>query len=170
GPRGARAAAHRPAVDLGLRALARVPRRGRRHGRKPLLLRDRALRAVRALLVPADLHVSALDHDAPHGDRERPARDPLSPAAAGRRRRRRRPRPPPPPAVRRTGELRQASPRVLAAGAGLLVLILVAAILGFAFGRGGSSFTRTLPGRADVQTLLKGIPQHGNVLGEATAR
>src|SRR5436190_18346804 len=76
----------------------------------------------------------------------------------------------PPPAVRRKGERRQASPRVLAAAAGLLVLILVAAILGFAFGRGGSSSTRTLPGRADVQTLLKGIPQHGNVLGKATAR
>ena len=30
--------------------------------------------------------------------------------------------------------------------------------------------TGTLPGRADVQTLLKGIPQHGNVLGKATAR
>jgi protein-disulfide isomerase len=73
-----------------------------------------------------------------------------------------------PPAVRRKGE-RQASPRVLAAGAGLLVLILVAAILGFTFSRGGSSSTSTLSGRADVQTLLHGIPQHGNVLGKATA-
>jgi protein-disulfide isomerase len=64
---------------------------------------------------------------------------------------------------------RQASPRVLAAGAILLVLILVAAIVGFTFGRGGSSSAGALSGKAQVQALLKGIPQHGNVLGQATA-
>ena len=42
--------------------MARVRRRRDRHRRQPLLLGDRALRSLRALLVPADLHVSALDH------------------------------------------------------------------------------------------------------------
>lgn len=52
-------------------------------------------------------------------------------------------------------------------------------MFGFTFGRGGSSSPSTvpqrgslvnaLPGAADVQSLLKGIPQRGNVLGKATA-
>src|SRR5438094_854798 len=78
-------------------------------------------------------------------------------------------RPAVPPPVQRKGQRRHASPRVLATGAALLVLILVAAILGFSFGRGGSSAPTTLSGAADVQTLLKGIPQKGNVLGKTTA-
>ena len=84
----------------------------------------------------------------------------------------------PPPPVRAKGQRRQASPRVLAAGAGVLVLIVAAVVLGFTFGRGGSSpatvpqrgsLVNALPGAADVQTLLKGIPQHGNVLGKSNA-
>jgi len=82
--------------------------------------------------------------------------------------RRRRAGPAVPPPVQKKGQRRQASPRVLTAGAALVVLILVAAIVGFSFGRGGSS-AKTLSGAADVQTLLKGIPQRGNVLGKATA-
>ena len=43
---------------LGLRALVRVRRHGDRDRGEPVLLGDRRLRAVRALLVPAHLHVS----------------------------------------------------------------------------------------------------------------
>ena len=73
GPRRrARPAACDPAGALGLRALGGVRRRRDRDRRQPLLLRDRALRPLRALLVPADLHVPALDPDAArcacHGD------------------------------------------------------------------------------------------------------
>lgn len=85
----------------------------------------------------------------------------------------------PPPRVRRKGERRQASPRVLAAGAVVLVLIIAAVVLGFTFGRGGGSsssavpsrgsLVNALPGASEVQSLLKGIPQHGNVLGRSTA-
>jgi protein-disulfide isomerase len=84
------------------------------------------------------------------------------------KRRRRAGRPAVPPPVQRKGQRRQASPRVVAIGTGLLVLIAVAAILGFSFARGGSS-AKTVSGAADVQTLLKGIPQQGNVLGKSTA-
>jgi protein-disulfide isomerase len=85
------------------------------------------------------------------------------------KRRRRAGRPGAPPAVQRKGERRQASPRVLAIGTALLVLILVAAILGFSFAGGGSSAPTRLTGAAEVQTLLRGIPQNGNVLGKTTA-
>jgi protein-disulfide isomerase len=93
-----------------------------------------------------------------------------------RRRRDGRVAPPPVPAK---GQRRQASPRVLAAAAVALVLIIAAVVLGFTFGRSGGSpssavptrgsLVNALPGAADVQTLLKGIPQHGNVLGRSTA-
>jgi protein-disulfide isomerase len=84
----------------------------------------------------------------------------------------------PPPPVRRKGQRRTASPRVLAAAGAVLVLIVVAAVLGFTFSRGASSSTtvpqrgslvNALPGASQVQHLLKGIPQHGNVLGRSTA-
>jgi protein-disulfide isomerase len=91
------------------------------------------------------------------------------PSGKQSKRRRRAGHPAVPPPVQRKGQRRRASPRVLAAGTALLVLILVAAILGFSFGRGGSSRPTTLSGAANVQTLLKGIPQKGNVLGKATA-
>ena len=89
---GVAAAARRRSREaaLGLRALARVPRLGVGDRRQPLLLRDRRLRALRALLVPADLHVPALDPDAADGARERPPGGPLPAAAADRRRRARR--------------------------------------------------------------------------------
>jgi protein-disulfide isomerase len=83
-----------------------------------------------------------------------------------------------PPPVRRKDQRRQASPRVLAAAAAVLVLIIVGLVLGFTFGRGGrssssvpqrGSLVNALPGASDVQNLLKGIPQNGNVLGKPTA-
>ena len=83
-----------------------------------------------------------------------------------------------PPPVRRKGQRRQASPRVLAAAAGVVALIVIAVVLGFSFSRGGSSpatvpqrgsLVNALPGASQVQALLKGIPQHGNVLGKSTA-
>ena len=54
---------------LGIRALGGLPRLGDRDRRQPVLLRDRRLRPLRALLVPADLHVSALDHHPARGAR-----------------------------------------------------------------------------------------------------
>ena len=60
----ARAPGSPSASRLGLRALARLPRRRDRDRREPVLLRDRRLRPVRALLVPADLHVPARRPDA----------------------------------------------------------------------------------------------------------
>jgi protein-disulfide isomerase len=84
-----------------------------------------------------------------------------------------------PPPVRAKGRRRQASPRVLAAAGALLVLAVIAAVLGFTFARGGDSssasvpargsLVNALPGAREVQNLLKGIPQHGNVLGNPKA-
>jgi protein-disulfide isomerase len=77
---------------------------------------------------------------------------------------------PPPPRLKTTP--RRASPRVLLGVAALLVIVVVAIVLGvvLASGSGSSSATGAiLPGAADVQTLLRGIPQHGNVLGKPSA-
>jgi protein-disulfide isomerase len=100
-------------------------------------------------------------------------------ASGKQSKRRRRAAQAPPPPVPRKGQRRQASPRVLAAAAVALVLIIAAVVLGFTFGRGVNSSPSTVPqrgslanalaGAADVQRLLKGIPQQGNVLGKATA-
>jgi hypothetical protein len=106
---------------------------------------------------------------------------PWNEMASGKQSKRRRRAAPvaPPSRVRRKGERRQASPRVLAAGAVVLVLIIAAVVLGFTFGRGGGSsspavpsrgsLVNALPGATGVHNLLKGIPQHGNVLGKSTA-
>jgi protein-disulfide isomerase len=84
----------------------------------------------------------------------------------------------PPPPVRAKGQRRQASPHVLAAAAAVLALIIVAVALGFTFGRGGSSpstvptrgsLVNARPGASQVENLFKGIPQHGNVLGQSDA-
>jgi protein-disulfide isomerase len=74
-------------------------------------------------------------------------------------------------------EGRQASPRVLAAGAALLALIAVGVLLGVVLSGGPSktsvpargTLVDALPGAAEVQRLLEGIPQHGNVLGSPAA-
>jgi protein-disulfide isomerase len=60
---------------------------------------------------------------------------------------------------------------LLAAGV-VLVLVIAAVVLGVVLtsSSGSSSATgATLPGASDVQTLLRGIPQHGNVLGKPSA-
>jgi protein-disulfide isomerase len=82
-----------------------------------------------------------------------------------------------PPPVRRKGLQRKASRRVLVAGAAVVVLAAIGVMLGVGFTSGSSkaavpargSLTNGLPGAADVQQLLNGIPQHGNVLGSASA-
>jgi protein-disulfide isomerase len=66
---------------------------------------------------------------------------------------------------------------VLIAAAAVVVLAAIAVTLGVALSSGSSqavvpargSLTNALPGAADVQKLLKGIPQHGNVLGSQSA-
>jgi protein-disulfide isomerase len=77
------------------------------------------------------------------------------------------------PPVRTRGAARQASPRVLLAAGGAIAAIAAAVVLAVVLTRGGSSnngpTTSTLPGAADVTSLLSGIPQHGNVLGKPSA-
>lgn len=93
------------------------------------------------------------------------------------KRKRREARVPAPPPVKGPGSKRQASPKVLI-GAGVAVgLIILAVVLGFVLTGGKSSsnnraigsLTNALPGAADTQRLLNGIPQHGNVLGSPNA-
>src|SRR5438034_2268770 len=62
---------------------------------------------------------------------------------------------------------RRASRRVLVAAAAIVVLAAIAVTRGVALSRGSS--TTVAPGSAGVQRLLRGIPQHGNVLGSRSA-
>ena len=98
------------------------------------------------------------------------------PSGKQSKRRRRAARTTPPP-VQRKGRQRRASRRVLLAAAGVIVLAAIGVTLGGAFSSGSSkadvpargSLVNALPGAADVQRLLKGIPQRGNVLGSQSA-
>ena len=86
------------------------------------------------------------------------------------KRRRQAAKAPPPPKLKTTR--RRASPRVLLAAGVVLVLVIAAVALGVVLtsSSGSSSATgATLPGASDVQTLLRGIPQNGNVLGKPSA-
>lgn len=88
-----------------------------------------------------------------------------------------------PPPVRSKGAprgRRQASPRMLAGVAALVVVIGVGVALAVAFGGGGGKSAGTLPttvrstanglpGSADVEAMLKGIPQKGMTLGSDLA-
>ncbi len=77
----------------------------------------------------------------------------------------------PPPPVRSTGG-RKASPKVLAIAGAVIVLagIAVAAAVAFTGGSSSSSTTATpLPDSGTAVSLLKGIPQSGNVLGSPSA-
>ena len=83
-----------------------------------------------------------------------------------------------PPPVRAPGQRRQASPKVLIVAGAAVVLIVVAIVLGFVLTGGNSSSSSTpargslvnaLPSAADVNDNLKGIPQHGNILGSPNA-
>ncbi len=96
------------------------------------------------------------------------------PSGKQSRKRRQAARVPPPP-----GQRRRASPKVLLAAAGVLVLIGVGVGLGVALSSSSSSSSSTVPTRGSlvnalpqakkVQQLLQGIPQNGNVLGKPSA-
>jgi protein-disulfide isomerase len=77
---------------------------------------------------------------------------------------------------------RQASSRTLAIAAGAVALVVVAVVLAVVLTRGGTASAvpkntptigridqNSLPGARQVQSLFKGIPQHGLVLGSAFA-
>jgi protein-disulfide isomerase len=75
---------------------------------------------------------------------------------------------------------RRASPRVLLAGAAVMAAAAVAIVLAVVLSGGGSSnvvnnapsvgtLADALPGAVDVNTLFKGITQHGTTLGAPTA-
>jgi protein-disulfide isomerase len=87
---------------------------------------------------------------------------------------RRRPDQPPPRSGVQAVARREASPRILAAAA-VIVLLLAAGLVAAVKLTSGSSDNppvpagTALPGAGDVQRLLKGIPQSGNVLGSPTA-
>jgi protein-disulfide isomerase len=82
-----------------------------------------------------------------------------------------------PPPVQRKGRQRRASPRVLLSATAVIVLAAIGITLGVALSSGSSkaavpargSLVNALPGAPDAQRLLRGIPQHGNVLGSRTA-
>src|SRR3954452_14198005 len=98
------------------------------------------------------------------------------PSQKASKRRRHEAKTPPPPAVRTRGQ-RRASPRVLIAAGVVALLVVVGIVLGVVLtgGSGSSSSANAnanaakLPDAADVQTLLAGIPQNGNVLGNPSA-
>jgi protein-disulfide isomerase len=84
----------------------------------------------------------------------------------------------PPPPVRAPGQRRQASPKILIGAAFVVVMIVLAIVLGFVLTGGNSSSSSTpargslvnaLPSATEINTTLKGIPQHGNVLGSPNA-
>src|SRR5690349_11279977 len=91
-------------------------------------------------------------------------------------------RAPAPPPVRSKGvpRGRRPSPRVLAAAAGAIVAAAaVAVVLGITLGKGSAasstnapavgSLANALPGAVSVNSLFKGIPQHGTTLGRSSA-
>src|SRR3954469_20431804 len=78
----------------------------------------------------------------------------------------------PPQPVRTQGQ-RRASARVLIAAAVVALLVVAAIVLGVVLTGGSDSSSSgnaaKLPDSADVQQLLAGIPQNGNVLGKPSA-
>jgi len=88
-----------------------------------------------------------------------------------------------PPPVRSKGapRARQASPRALAVGGGIVAIVAVAIVLAVVLGGGSSSagvpkgtprvgsLSNGLPGAAQVEAMYKGVPQHGLTLGSAFA-
>jgi protein-disulfide isomerase len=88
-----------------------------------------------------------------------------------------------PPPVKSKGAPRgrQASPRALAIGAGIVLVVVVAIILAVTLGGGSKggglpknhvavgSLSNGLPGASDVANEFKGIPQTGTTLGWASA-
>jgi protein-disulfide isomerase len=86
---------------------------------------------------------------------------------------------PPPPVRSKGAPRRKASPKVLAAAAVVLALIAAGIAIAFSVGGGSSSSSGTIPARGSLvnalpnaalaERLLKGIPQHGTVLGSPKA-
>lgn len=92
-----------------------------------------------------------------------------------------------PPPVRSKGGVgarpRQASPRTLAIGGGVVLVVVIAIVLAVVLGSGGSksgtptdgpkvgscTWAGALDGACDANNLFKGIPQSGLVLGRASA-
>jgi protein-disulfide isomerase len=76
------------------------------------------------------------------------------------------------PPVRSTGG-RRASPKVLGIALALIVVVALAVVLAIVFTGGGSGNSSvqgsTLPDAATIEAQLGGIPQQGNVLGQANA-
>jgi len=67
-------------------------------------------------------------------------------------------------------EPRRASPKVLLIGAAVVVAAVVGIVVALTLSGGTStSSTTPLPNAATVRQMLAGIPQHGNVLGAASA-
>ncbi len=74
---------------------------------------------------------------------------------------------------------RRASPRVLLIGAAAVAALAVVIVLAVVLSGGSStkvtnapaagSLANALPGAAEVETLFKGIPQHGTTLGSQSA-
>ena len=102
------------------------------------------------------------------------------PSGKSSRQRRQAAKTPPPVRARGTRGRRQASPRVLIAGGVVAVGVVVAIVLGVMVRSGSSSnslgnvpavgsLSGGLPGASAVNTLFKGIPQHGTTLGRASA-
>jgi protein-disulfide isomerase len=87
---------------------------------------------------------------------------------------------PPPVVSKGSGRRRQADPRVLWIAAGVVAVVVVAIVLAVVF-TGGSNGSSTadlpavgslqgaLPGAAEIDDELKGIPQNGMSLGKASA-
>jgi len=94
------------------------------------------------------------------------------PSQKASKRRRQAAKTPSPPPVRTRGQ-RRASPRVLIAAGVVALLIVVGIVLGVVLTSGSDSSSSgnaaKLPDSADVQQLLAGIPQNGNVLGKPSA-
>lgn len=91
-----------------------------------------------------------------------------------------------PPPVRSKGvggaRPRQASPRTLAIGGGVIAVVVIAIVLAVVLGGsskkaqntnfpavGSATWPGALQGSTDVRQLFKGIPQHGLILGSPTA-
>ena len=81
--------------------------------------------------------------------------------------------------VASSARARRASPRVLFIGAAAVAALAVAIVLAVVLSSGSStkvtnapavgSLANALPGAAEVETLFKGIPQHGTTLGLQSA-
>jgi protein-disulfide isomerase len=94
------------------------------------------------------------------------------PSQKASKRRRHAAKTPPLPAARKRGQ-RRASPRVLIGAGVVALLIVIGIVLGVVLTSGSDSSSTAsapkLPDAADVQQLLAGVPQNGNVLGKPSA-